>query len=314
MTIEFSGSVLRAALDCAAKPSKDRPEFWCSRVRVAARGTKETVVEATDGMMLVQIVMEKSYEGEAYATRDIVSRIRPDDRCQLDGLQLEVESETGDFDIRASLLAVPEQVLEVEGKNLRQWPDFDALIPKGKRSAASMIGLSSELIGKISKASKALSSPEYPLALRMEAGGAQDPVKLVGRSIFGDVVFVVMPMSIIEDEKTDDDQNPTTKDDVKQAIADFAEGLEEIGVTSATLKVGDKPARSVVLKKDGKKKTKRAGRDPVDFDEAAGGPLCGCGHREGHHLRDGKACLADSPTSGPEHTKCACEAFERAAP
>lgn len=270
--IEFSGSVLRAALDCAAKPTKDRPTFWCSRIRVAARGTKETVVEATDGIMLVQIVMEKSYEGEAYATRDIVSRIRPDDRCQLDGLQLEVESETGDFDIRASLLAVPEQVLEVGGKNLRQWPDFDALIPKGKRSAASMIGLSSEAIGKISKASKALSSPEFPLALRMEAGGAQDPVKLVGRSIFGDVTFVVMPMSIVADEPQDEERASHSKDGVDLVpLMDAIEALapeEGSGVTAVTLSAGGK---SVTLKPRAKK-SKRAGRDPdEDVVDPTGG-------------------------------------------
>lgn len=198
--IEFSGCVLKAALESAARPSKDRPEFWCSRVRIASRSATETVVEATNGVQLFRLTMEKEFSGEAFATRDVVSRLRPDDRLQLDGLQLEIESESGDFEIRASLLAVPEPALMVDGKNLRQWPDFDSIIPKGKRSAASMIGLSSKVIGVVSRACKMLSTPDNPLTLRMQAGGATDPVKLTGRCLFGDVVFVVMPTSIVLDE------------------------------------------------------------------------------------------------------------------
>jgi len=200
--IEFTGCVLRAAMECAARPTKERPDYWCSRVRLAAaRALDKSVLEATDGVVLMRLTMDKSYDDEAFLTRDIIQRIRPDDRVQVDGLQLEVESETGDFDIRASLLSVPEPALMMNGKNLRQWPDFETIIPKGKRAAASMIGLSSSVIGKVSRACKHLSSAEYPLTLRMEAGGANDPVKLIGRSVFGDAVFCVMPVSIVPEEK-----------------------------------------------------------------------------------------------------------------
>lgn len=197
--IEFSGCVLKAAVECAAKPSKDRPTFWCSRVRVGRWSAEQTVVEATNGVMLMRLTMDKAFDREVYLTRDVVSRIRPADRVQIDGLMLKVDDEDGGFGMHALLLDKPEQTLEVEGRVLRAWPDFDGIIPRGKRYAASMIGLGAEIIGRVSKACRQLSAPDHPLTLRMEAGGAKEPIKLVGKSYFGDVVFLVMPTDIAQE-------------------------------------------------------------------------------------------------------------------
>ncbi len=198
--MRITGNILRAAAECAAKPSKDRPEFWCSRVRVAHYAKKVSVVEATNGIVLVRIELETDHEGEAYVTRDVLSRIKPTDSCEIEGLDLHVEAEDGSVDVRASLLEIPEPVLMVGGKNIRQWPDFDAAIPKGKRAAASMIGLSSAVMGKVSRATKHLSTAEQPLELRMEAGGAAEPLKFHGRAQCGQVTFVVMPVSMVTEE------------------------------------------------------------------------------------------------------------------
>lgn len=195
--MEIEGAVLKAALACAARPNKKRPHFWATMLRLAPRDAKTSLLEATNGVVLVRLVLEHRQECEAFLPHEVVRVIKASDVVSIDGRELEIEESRLHVELKAEAAPALE---DSKGKPMRLWPDFDPIIPKGKRSAASMIGLSAGVMSCVVRAAKLLSTAKDPLLLRMEAGGAADPVKLVGRSRYGETVFVVMPVSLIPDE------------------------------------------------------------------------------------------------------------------
>jgi len=195
--MEIDGAVLKAAMACAARPSKKWPHFWATMSRLAPRDAKTSVLEATNGVVLIRLVLQHPQEREAFLPHEVLSRVKSADVVTIEGRELRIEESGLHVDLRdepAPALA------DAKGKQLRVWPDFDAHIPKGRRAAANLIGLSAGVMGAIVRAARLLSSAKDPLILRMEAGGPAEPVKLSGRSSYGEVLFVVMPVSLIPDE------------------------------------------------------------------------------------------------------------------
>jgi hypothetical protein len=195
--MEIEGYPLKAALACAARPSKKRPHFWATMSRIAPRDAKTSVLEATNGVVLMRLVLQHPQECEAYLPHEVLSRVKSADVVVIEGRELRIE-ESG---LTVELRDVPAPSLPAaDGKNLRLWPDFDGVIPKGKRSAANLVCLSAGVMGCVMRAARLLGTTKDPVILRMEAGGPSDPVKLSGRCSYGELVFAVMPVSLIPEE------------------------------------------------------------------------------------------------------------------
>jgi len=217
LSMEIDGFVLKAAQACAARPSKKRPHFWATMARLAPRGEKSSVLEATNGIVLMRLVLNHPQECEAFLPHEVIARIRGSDVVEIDGRELWIEESGLHVDLKDE--PAPSLPSTTGGRPLRVWPDLEKVIPKSKRNAAALIGLSAGVMACVVRAARLLSSAKDPLVLSMECGGPAEPVKLSGRCSYGDVVFAVMPVSLIPDEPKEPKKAKDGAPDGKSAAA-----------------------------------------------------------------------------------------------
>lgn len=210
--MKLEGAVLLAAKECAAKPAKNRPAYWATMVRIAPLDDEHALLEATNGRVLMRLTLNHPQPSERFIPHRLLKRLRPADVVEIEDAELDVEEAS----IHADLAIEPAPSLANSAdpeKKIRVWPDFDDVIPKGARKPNLMIGLRADVVNYVMRASKHLGTSDRPLKLVMETGGPQEPVKLAGKSIYGDVVFCVMPWfdGVAVEAKKDEDASNAEK-------------------------------------------------------------------------------------------------------
>lgn len=206
--MKLEGAVLLAAKECAARPAKKRPEYWATMVRIAPLDDKHAVLESTNGRVLMRLTLEHEQKSERFIPHRILKRLRPADVVEIEDFELDVEEASIHADL--AIEPAPSLANAETGEKLRVWPDFDLVIPKGARKQGRLIGLRADVVNFVMRASRHLSTNAQPLELVMETGGPTEPVKLSGKSIYGDVVFCVMPWFdgvAVETKKSEDATN-----------------------------------------------------------------------------------------------------------
>jgi hypothetical protein len=158
--------------------------------------TPQTIVESTNGIVLFRLVLPQECDREVFVSREIVQRLKELDEVVISDLEMCVE---GNLQMQVDEQAAPALVDESTGRAMRLWPEFDALIPKGKRAAASLIGVGAPPLSAVVRCAKHLGSKDDPVVLGMAAGGAAEAVKLTSKCVYGDALWLVMPCTIIEE-------------------------------------------------------------------------------------------------------------------
>lgn len=206
--MQIEGSVLLAAKECAAKPAKKRHDYWATMVRLAPLDEKHSLLESTNGRVLMRLTLEHPQQSERFIPHRILRRIRPADVVEIEDAELDIEEASLHADL--AIEPAPSLANAETGEKMRVWPDFDAVIPKGVRKQGRLIGLRADVVNYVMRAARHLSTNAMPLELVMETGGPTDPVKLSGKSIYGEVVFCVMPWfdgTAVEAKKNEDATN-----------------------------------------------------------------------------------------------------------
>ena len=189
--MKIEGAVLRAALECAAKPTKKDPHRWTTCVRVAPLGDEKCLVEATDGRVMMRLVLEHECEAEAFIRHETLKRIKDSDEVEITDGMLEVEEAA----LRHDFLPL-DTLPDKDGKPMRVWPDFGHVIPRGTRTPAPAVAFGPNPLTKVLRSVKHLGA----LALRFEIGGPTEAAKVTARCLYGVATYIVMPVELVEDE------------------------------------------------------------------------------------------------------------------
>lgn len=189
--MKIEGAVLRAALECAAKPTRGDPYRWTTCVRIAPTNGERCVVEATDGRVMMRLLLDHECEEEAFIRHETIKRIKGTDEVEISAGMLEVE----DANLRHDFLPL-ETLPDANGTPMRVWPDFSTVIPRGKRTPAPVVAFAPAVMAKVIKSVGHLGT----LALRLEFGGPTEAAKVTAQTCYGPAIYVMMPVELPEEE------------------------------------------------------------------------------------------------------------------